>query len=356
MTKISIDGEKFLIDGVPTHQGRTYKDHPVDGLLFNNRVVQALFDDENPDTVHQWVYPDTGIWDPERNLREFCEALPLYKAHGCDAVTINLQGGMPITKTESVQPWLNTAIDPHGDLKPAYMDRLQRLLTAADDAGIVVIVGYYYFGQDKYMADEEAVKRGVVNATRWLLECGFENILIEINNETDIPHYTHDILKPPRVHELITLAKSVTLKGRNLLVSTSFAGGAYHMRNNGVLDRSDLDGLAKGIPTEAALKVSDFALVHTNEHDMATTREVVRRTRAKDAFKARPMPVVINEDSIAVTNMFAAAEVYAPWGYYDQGENNYCDGYQSVPVNWGINTPSKQSFFDGVAEITGKNG
>lgn len=355
MTTVSIDSEKFLIDGVPTHPGRMYKGSPVEGLLFNNRVVQALFDDENPDTVHQWVYPDTGVWDPDRNVTELCEALPDYKAHGCDAVTINLQGGMPITKTEMVQPWLNTAIGPQGELKPAYCERLERILHAADEAGVIVIVGLYYFGQDKYINDEEAVKRGVVNISEWLLKSGYENILIEINNETDIPHYVHDILKPHRIHELIALCKSVTHEGRRLIVSTSFAGGAYHMRSNGVLNRDDVEGLKKGLPTEAAVEVSDFVLVHTNEHDMKTTRDVVRGVRELAAFKQRPMPICINEDSVSVTNLFAALDVYAPWGYYDQGENNYCDGYQSVPVNWKINTPNKRAFFDGVAEITGRN-
>ncbi|MEJ6394628.1 hypothetical protein V8J82_15280 [Gymnodinialimonas sp. 2305UL16-5] len=355
MTRVSIEGEKFLIDGVPTHVGRRYKGYLIEGLLFNNRVVQALFDDENPDTVGQWAYPDTGIWDPERNLGEFCAALPDWKAHGCDAVTINLQGGMPITKTETVQPWLNTAIDPEGRLKPAYIDRLARLLRAADEAGIVVIVGYYYFGQDKYLTDEKAVMRGVVNATNWLLESGFENLLIEINNECDIPHYSHAILGPNRVHELIALAKSRMTAERSIPVATSFAGGAYHMGlwKDGRRDMSDLSALDKGIPTDEVLEISDFALVHTNEMSMANTREVVNRTRARRAFQAAPMPVVINEDSVCVTNLFAGVEVYAPWGYYDQGENNYRDGYQSVPVNWSINTPNKRAFFDAVAEVTG---
>ncbi len=355
MTKVSIQGEKFLIDGVPCHQGRSYKGALVEGLLFNNRVVQALFDDENPDTAHQWAYPDTGAWDPERNLAEFCAALPKYKAHGCDAVTINLQGGMPVTHTEAVQPWLNTAIDPKGNLKPAYMDRLSRLLAAADAAGIVVIVGFYYFGQDKYIADEEAIRAGTLNATQWLLDSGYENLLIEINNECDIPHYKHAILGPQRVHELIALSKSLMTTERAIPVATSFAGGAYHMRHDGVLDLNDFEGMETGIPTEAALEVSDFALVHTNEQNMANTRRVVHRIRERAAFQARPMPVVINEDSVSVTNLFAGVEVYAPWGYYDQGQNNYHDGYQSVPVNWGINTPNKRAFFDAVAEVTGKN-
>lgn len=353
MTKIEIEGEKFFIDGKPIHEGRIYKGQPIEGLLYNCRMVQAIFDDENPDTVHQWKYPDTGVWDPERNLSEIIAALPDYLAYGCTAITINLQGGMPVYKTEAVQPWLNSAFDPSGNLKPKYMDRLHRLLKAADEIGMVVIVSYYYFGQDKYMADENAIKLGVENASKWLLETGFENILVEINNEADIPHYAYDILMPGRVHELLEIARNVSVNDRRLLVSTSFAGGAYHMRGPEGLDHSDMDGMAQGLPTEEALELCDFALVHTNEHNTINTRKVVERTRQLQAFKQRPMPVVINEDSIAVENMYAAAEVYASWGYYDQGDNNYRDGYQSVPVNWSINTPQKKRFFDGVGEITG---
>lgn len=74
MTKITIEGEKFLLDGKPIHQGRNYKGASVEGLLFNRRMVQAIFDDENPETAGQWAYPDTGVWDAERNVSEHSPA------------------------------------------------------------------------------------------------------------------------------------------------------------------------------------------------------------------------------------------------------------------------------------------
>ena len=49
----------------------------------------------------------------------------------------------------------------------------------------------------------------------------------------------------------------------------------------------------------------------------------------------------------------SAARQGASWGYYDGGANNYGDGFQSVPVQWGINTPLKKEFFGKVKEITG---
>ena len=49
----------------------------------------------------------------------------------------------------------------------------------------------------------------------------------------------------------------------------------------------------------------------------------------------------------------AAYEEGASWGYYDQGKNNYHDGFQSPPTNWAINTEMKKAFFDKVAELVG---
>ena len=57
----------------------------------------------------------------------------------------------------------------------------------------------------------------------WVLDQGYRNVLIEINNECNV-RYDHAILQPARVHELITRAKEITRSGRRLLVSTSYGG------------------------------------------------------------------------------------------------------------------------------------
>ncbi len=75
-TTIEIDGDRFLINGAPTYPGREWQGKRVEGLLFNSRMVQGIFDDLNPETRTLWAYPDTGSWDPERNTREFVSAMP----------------------------------------------------------------------------------------------------------------------------------------------------------------------------------------------------------------------------------------------------------------------------------------
>lgn len=336
VTQVSIRGDQFLLNGKPTYAGRYYNGTKIEGLLMNVRAVQAIFDDANPETQTKWAYPDTGKWDAERNVREFLAALPEWRHHGVLAFTVNLQGGSPEGYSKG-QPWENTAFDPEGNLRPAYMKRLSRVLDRADRLGMVVIVGYFYFGQDQRVKDEAAVKRAVTNATNWLLDSGHRNVLVEIDNECNVAAYDHDILKPARVAELIEQAKSMTRKGRRLLVGTSYGGGT---------------------PAGAdVIKASDFLLLHGNgPDDPERIRKMIRTSRAAATW--RPMPVLINEDdhfrfSDPNNHMRTALSEYVSWGYFDPGKSDYADGYQCPPVNWTINTERKRQFFDAVKKITG---
>jgi hypothetical protein len=94
-TEVTIQGQQFFLNGKPTYAGRSYQGMKIEGLLMNVRSVQAIFDDLNPETRSRWAYPDTGKWDPERNVKEFVAALPEWRRHGLLAFTVNLQGGSP---------------------------------------------------------------------------------------------------------------------------------------------------------------------------------------------------------------------------------------------------------------------
>src|SRR5262245_15109231 len=114
-TTVTIQGEKFSINGKPTYQGRTWQGKAIEGLLFNSRMVQAIFDDLNPETVKLWAYPDTKKWDAERNVREFIAAMPTWRRHGLLGLTLNLQGGSPQGYSKQ-QPWHNSALKEDGSL------------------------------------------------------------------------------------------------------------------------------------------------------------------------------------------------------------------------------------------------
>ena len=335
-TQVSIAGEKFLINGVPTFAGRTWEGISVEGLLPNSRMVQGVFDDLNPETIDKWKYPDTGVWDAERNTREFIAAMPQWREQGLLAFTINFQGGSPEGYSRQ-QPWENNAFDVQGNLRPAYAERMELIIREADRHGMVVILGYFYFGQDQRLADEAAVIRAVDNATRWVLDKGFTNVIIEVANECDNRGYDHEIIGKDRVHELIARIQNMEKDGRKLLVSVSFNGNS--------------------IPPEKVVEVSDFILLHGNGvHDPARITEMAEIVRAMESYT--PKPIVFNEDDHfdfdkPVNNFLAATRAYASWGYFDfrmEGEG-FNDGFQSVPVNWGISSERKRGFFDTVKRI-----
>ena len=69
-TAVTIEGEKWIINGEPTYKGRAYRGHKIEGLLLNSRMIQATFDDENEITKVFWPYPETGKWDPDLSCRQ----------------------------------------------------------------------------------------------------------------------------------------------------------------------------------------------------------------------------------------------------------------------------------------------
>ena len=95
-TIVSIDGDQILINGEPTYKGRNYRGWKIEGLLLNSRMANGVFDDMNPLTRQLWAYPDTGQWDPDRNVQELIDMLPAYAAHGLLCVPVNLQGASPL--------------------------------------------------------------------------------------------------------------------------------------------------------------------------------------------------------------------------------------------------------------------
>jgi hypothetical protein len=335
-TEVSIKGDQFFINGRPTYQGRNYNGMKIEGLLMNSRMVQGIFDDLNPQTRDRWKYPDTGKWDPDRNTREFVDAMTEWHRHGLLSFTLNLQGGSPEGYSKE-QPWHNSAFDENGNLRSAYLLRLSRILDRADELGMVAIVGCLYFGQDQRLKDEDALKKAVSNTASWLLDQGYRNVLLEISNECDNKSYDHPILWPDRMPELLELAKSVHRDGRRLLVGASFNGGR--------------------IPHPAVATASDFLLLHGNGvTDPLRIAEMVRQTRQLPTY--RRIPILFNEDDHfdfekPVNNMLKALEGYASWGYFDPGKGDYSDGYQCPPVNWGINSERKRAFFRLLKEVTG---
>lgn len=337
-TTISIEGDNFLINGMPTLQGVVWNGINMEGLLPNSRMVQGIFDDMNPETAVRWAYTDTKSWDPNRNTEEFVAAMEDWYTHGLLAFTINLQGGSPMGYGN--KNWYNSAYHEDGKLRKDYMQRLGKILDQADELGMIPIVGLFYFGQDERLKDEEAVHNALDNAITWILDNGYENVLIEIANECNNKAYQREIIKQENVHMLINQAKRISKNGKRLLVGVSFNGNT--------------------IPPGNVVEVSDFILIHGNgvkEHERIT--EMVKIVREMPEYET--MPIVFNEDDHfdfdkPMNNMIAAFKAHASWGYFDfrMGEESFENGFQSVPVDWGITSERKKAFFGKLKEITGK--
>lgn len=224
--------------------------------------------------------------------------MPDWRAAGLLCFTLNLQSGSPEGYSQE-QPWHNSAFAEDGALRPDYFRRLERILDRADELGMVVIVGLFYFGQAGRLEDEAAVVRAVEETTRWLLEKGYRHVLVEIANEVDIGRYSHDILAVGRCHELIR--RVGMLSGGALSVSTSLRGG--------------------NIPTDNIVDSADFLLLHGNRvAGPDRIEQMVRDCRGHPAYRGQP--VLFNENDHfdfdkADNHFLAAVGEYAGWGYFD---------------------------------------
>ncbi|MFI3240494.1 MAG: glycoside hydrolase family 43 protein [Bacteroidales bacterium] len=342
-TEVTIKGDAFYINNRPTYEGRYWNGNKVEGLLMNSRMVQGVFDDitGSEQAAARFAYKDTGKWDAERNTKEFVAAMEDWYKHGLLAFTLNLQGGSPMGYGGN-KNFVNSAFDKNGTFRSDYKARLKSIIERADELGMVVMLGCFYQGQDQYLEDEKAIYRALTEVTQWILESGYLNVMIEINNECDVKSYDHEILKVANVHKLIEYVKGITYDGRRLLVSTSLKGCS--------------------IPTEEIVAVSDYVLLHGNGMKKADKmRKAIKDTRALTNYTTKP--IVVNEDDnynfdTQFSNIAIAVEDYASWGYFDyrREEDSMSDGFQSVPVDWSISSKRKKDFFNTVKRITNPGG
>ena len=275
-TRVTLENGRWLINGAVTYRGAA-----AEGLLMNVRMVNAVFEDRRK--------PD---FDAEANAAKFIANLPDYAAYGVRAVTLCLQGGMP-----GYEGALNSAFEPDGSLRPDYLARVERVIRACDQNGVVVMLGLFYQRQSAVLRDEAAVRAGVVNTARWVRERGFQNVLLEIANEYPHSGFVHSIIRDPNgMASLIRLAKD-TAPG--LLVSASGYG----------------DGKVHAEVAEAA----DFLLPHWN------SIPVVKIPARLAELKKYGKPIVANEDdktgAKAVAAVRASVEHGASYGLMLQRRN-----------------------------------
>ena len=107
-------------------------------------------------------------------------------------------------------------------------------------------------------------------------------------------------------------------------------------------------------------KGEPLLLIHGNGGSKTEQiQDLINKTMEVDGF--RVMPIINNEDDHfdfekETNNLTTSLKNYVSWGYFDyrlRGETNIIEGYQTVPVDWGINSQRKKAFFEKIKEITG---
>ncbi len=281
-TWVALVGGRWYLNGRITCPGSR-----AEGLLMNVRMVNCTFEDRNPRTC-------PSGFEPDANTAAFIAQIPDYAACGVRAFTLSLQGGMP-----GYEKALNSAFTPAGDLRPEYLARVERVIRAADEAGVAIILTCFYQRQDQVLRDEAAVRAGVVSAARWVAAKGFAHVMLEIANEHSHGGFDHGIIKTGEgMAELVRLARK-TVPG--LLVSAS--------------------GMGNGRAKREVAEASDFILIHFNGTPVVQIPERVK------ALGRYGKAVVCNEDDKTGKEGAAAAGAAVAagcsWGLMLSAVNQY---------------------------------
>jgi hypothetical protein len=279
-TRLSLDGARFRINGSLSYPGQA-----AEGLLMNVRMVNSVFE-------------DTGrpSFDPSANTSELVGRMGEYVALGVRAFTVSLQGGDP-----GYEGARNSAFLGNGDLKSGYMSRVARVIERADGLGAVIILSLFYQRQDQRLADERAVRAGVVNVVDWVRSKGYRNVVLEVANEYGHSGFDHAILRSDAgVAALVRLAKN---RYPALPVSASYFRG--------------------GETTSQVAAASDVVLLHFNTVALSSIPAKVSAVR-----KAHPgKPIICNEDartgSAAAAAATASVKAGASYGLLVERQNQY---------------------------------
>lgn len=321
-TTVSIRKGQFLLNGAPTYSEIPGARSESLGLLWNQRMIQGVFDDASG--RDQYNQLTMARFDPEKNTDALIAALPEWYAYGLRAITVGFQGGWPVTMFENPVDMERIDNNPFGTdgktLDAAYAARMDRLIRGADEVGMAVIVNIFYWAQAKRFRDGKALVDALHTACDFIRVGGYTNVMIDLANEYCIRLFeAHPLVNSEEgMAHLIELAKTWS----GVPVGASAADATVHPQ---------------------VIAASDYVLIHGN----TLTRGEFYRYAVKIRELAGDKPVVCNEDSPCLTRVDAAMEAGVSWGYY----NNYTK--QLPPCPWGVTKGEDQFFARRMARAVG---
>jgi len=310
-SRLTIINNKFILDNKFINLNSS-----AEGILINSRMVQGI-----SDGFTEFPYKDTKKWNATRNNLDFVTNMSLWKSKGLNAFTIGLQGGAPSSNTGS-QNHKNTAFNSNGTLKDEYMKRLKNVLIESNRLDMIVIISLFYRSQVKFFGDYSDVLTSTLNIILWLKNNNFTNVIIEPANECEFSEFKSLGLGcNQNIIKLIALIQSYGFPSGN-----SYKGSG-------------------SVPSDKIINESQVIFLHGNS--MKTDSEYQKQVNSVKTSKSyRGQPIVYNEASTDYKKLSWCVKNGVGFGYYDQS------GFQSPPINWSINTITKQKFFDEAYNLT----
>ncbi len=190
--QLSIDGERFLLN-------------------------QQFFD--------MWGIRVASASQSDELTQQLIAQLDDYKAHRVNTITVFLQG--------SSGAYSDTFLRNGKKVVPEHWARIEKIVSACEERGMVAIIGVFYQRVMANMSDDLQLKnaKGVENAVKTVAKKlnGKPNVILNIANEHNSAFYKkcefYDFNNPQNIVDLCRIAKS---KAPDLIVGA----GGYHDDSN----------------------------------------------------------------------------------------------------------------------------
>lgn len=177
-THVSIQAEKFFLNGAPTYADRIWNGLMVEGLLFGARPDPLLLED----------------------VASLIHAMQLWRRHGVLALRLNMQeplGGI-------------RGATPDGTLLPPYLAALEQVLDEADWLRMVVMLSPLSGRAKGILRGPGAMRRALEGALDWLTARKFRNVLVVMEAPPHMPSERRDAPaeEPEGAAHWLTLARN----------------------------------------------------------------------------------------------------------------------------------------------------
>lgn len=116
----------------------------------------------------------------DRTTRDLIDYLPVYRQSGINTVSVFFMG----SRFGDVKGYR-----PDATLDPVYAARMGQIIEAADEQGMIVVVGCLYLSTSRAKEDlvglwkQEDANRAVANTVRWLSRHDYRNVFVDVDNE-----------------------------------------------------------------------------------------------------------------------------------------------------------------------------